>query len=137
MSADKVAEPDVMKVSVADMVVNYVPPFFNAMEEWFRALEAVKWASQLGATAKLRTTHARIYRAIDKLMREAWHKPQALMMLAFTETGDVLDLPSPRHVMDYEQGLVRFGLRDEQGGAGAFADDDPDDLLGLLDEAGR
>ena len=26
---------------------------------------------------------------------------------------------------------------DEQGGAGAFADDDPDDLLGLLDEAGR
>jgi len=41
-----------------------------------QALERVKWASQLGATAKLRTTHARIYRTIDKMMKEPWHKPQ-------------------------------------------------------------
>ena len=54
------------------------PPFSHALCHLSlrQALERVKWASQLGATAKLRTTHARIYRTIDKMMKEPWHKPQ-------------------------------------------------------------
>ena len=92
-----------------------MPPFFNSIETYLTSLERVKWASQLGATAKLRIANARIYRAIDKLMREPWHKPQMLIMTAFTETADVLDLPSSRHLMDFELSSVRFGLKSETG----------------------
>ena len=63
-------------LQVALIGINYSPPFWFALEEFFRPMERVKWSTQLGATAKLRAVHHRIYRGIDKLMKEAWHTPQ-------------------------------------------------------------
>ena len=88
-----------LALQVGHVVINYVPTFFDALDTWLAALERVKWASQLGATAKLRLVHPKIYRSLDKLMREAWHKPRLLIMMAFMELADVLDQPSIQRLL--------------------------------------
>ena len=49
---------------------------------------------------RLRLRHGRIYRGIDKLMREAWHTPQIKIMTPFLELGDMMGMPSWKHQLE-------------------------------------
>ena len=110
--ADNVPNEMSMKVNLVD--VHYLPPFWVALEAYLQVLERVKWSSQLGATAMLRVRHPRIYRAVDKLMREGWHTPQIKIMTPFLELSDMMGLPSWKHKLDVSMAGVAFTLMSEK-----------------------
>ena len=101
-----------LKVGFGEIV--YLPPFWAELEAYLQVLEGVKWSSQLGGTDMLRKKHAKIYRSIDKIMREAWHMPQINFIMPFLELSDQLGLPTWKHKFDAALKGFRFLLRSEK-----------------------
>ena len=62
----------------------------------------------------LRLKHGSIYRSIDKITREAWHKPQLQIMTPFLQLSDVLGLPTWKHKLDVSLGGLRFTLMSDK-----------------------
>ena len=106
--------PNEMAVQIAKVFVEYSPPFWIALEAFLRPVERVKWASQLGETSMLRVRHSKLYRACDKLMKEAWHTPQIKIMTVFMELSDFLGLPTARHKLDVSMSGFEFKLLSEK-----------------------
>ena len=107
-------EPDYLSAKIMPVAVSYLPPFWVKLENYFTTLENVKWSSQLGGTGLMRQRHGRIYRAIDKLMREGWHTPQIKIMTPFLEFSDMLGMPSWKHAMDVSLSGLDFTLMDDK-----------------------
>ena len=106
--------PNELLVKLGYGEIVYYPPFWVDLEAFFQPLEAVKWSSQLGGTEKLRVRHGRIYRAIDKLMREGWHTPQIKIMTPFLELSDMMGIPSWKHILSVGLAGLRFTLMSEK-----------------------
>jgi hypothetical protein len=114
LKASNEASPHEMIVNLAPAQINYLPPFWVALEAFLRPLERVKWSSQLGETAMLRQKYHKISRAAEKLMREGWHNPRANIINVFVSFTDTLTSPSPRHALDVRLGGFRFALMSDE-----------------------
>ena len=91
-----------------------MPAFWRALDDFWAPLEGAQWSSQLGETARLRLRHGRIYRGIDKLMREGWHSAEIKILTPFLELSDLLGLPSWRHKLTLDISPIEMAL--ERGG---------------------
>lgn len=114
MKSSRVDVADEMAIQMGKVFVEYSPPFWVALEAFLRPIERVKWASQLGATERLRKKHGKMYRACDNLMREEWHTAQIKIMTPFLVLSDFLGLPSARHKMNVELSGFEFKLLSEK-----------------------
>ena len=110
MKSSRVDIADEMDIQMGKVFVEYSPPFWVALEAFLRPVERVKWASQLGATERLRKKHGKMYLACDKLMKEEWHTAQIKIMTPFLELSNFLGLPSARHKMNVEMKGFEFKL---------------------------
>ena len=115
LSPSSTASPKELWMRTAMWHLDYSPPFWIALDAFLRPMERAKWSSQLGATAMLRAKHSKIYRACDKLMKEAWHMPHLKIMTIFMELSDLLGLPSSQHKLDVCLGGFRCVLMSEKG----------------------
>jgi hypothetical protein len=103
-----------LSLGLAPGKVLYVPAFWRALDDFWAPLEGAQWSSQLGETARLRLRHGRIYRGIDKLMREGWHSAEIKILTPFLELSDLLGLPSWRHKLTLDISPIEMAL--ERGG---------------------